>query len=585
MYISYVGYKVKIRNHEFVTDDGKKYSNMAAISFFDANKKEKLYLQLGYIDTEEIYKLIDEGQPIEIDNCYVEGFSLSTYRKSRGFKNDSYVKVKSFSAKNSVFESIKCNDFSYGDFTDGELNLASSQFINGEVTFAYSKFGDFYADFSYCGFKNGNVDFQNTVFGEGELSFKNAAFLNGVKNFQYADFGKGKLVFTNTEFGDGDVIFVNTNFNDGDVSFKVASFGTGNVDFRFAHFGEGNVAFDRTEFGNGKVNFSKAEFEDGKINFNRSVFGDGDVTFEGAELKKGKCNFQSVEFGSGDKNFELMEFGVADVIFDKTKFGQGLVSFYNSKFHVLSLKSCILENYMNFRVARCSYLDLSGTVVRDIIDLKPYDFPVDIKIINITGLCLLGRIYLDWNANHVEQMIVSQKKTNNRDKSDQFRILKQNFNSSGNYDYEDEAYVLFKRFEQKADLEDALKRKPKSAPLHYMVFGLKWLLYDKMGCYATNPFRALLSAVITYIFFSLLHFIIPFFYWGTKCYNGIDPELSFFKRLGLTFYYSAITFFTAGYGDIFPLVGAGMVVASIELFFGIFMMSYFTVAFARKILR
>jgi len=49
-------------------------------------------------------------------------------------------------------------------------------------------------------------------------------------------------------------------------------------------------------------------------------------------------------------------------------------------------------------------------------------------------------------------------------------------------------------------------------------------------------------------------------------------------------YYSAITFFTVGYGDYFAL-GWIKLFAVIEGFCGVFLMSYFTVAFVRKILR
>jgi hypothetical protein len=49
-------------------------------------------------------------------------------------------------------------------------------------------------------------------------------------------------------------------------------------------------------------------------------------------------------------------------------------------------------------------------------------------------------------------------------------------------------------------------------------------------------------------------------------------------------YYSAITFCTVGYGDYFA-EGYLKIFAACEGFTGIFLMSYFTVAFVRKILR
>lgn len=584
MLVNYHSYKVKIRNNPITTDNGNSFENMAQVSFFDENKKELLYLELGYLDTEDIYKLIDEGKDINIDHCYVENFSLSTYRKSRQLAKDSYIRISSFSAKEAYFDTHTHNDFSFGEFIKGPVSFNNTVFLNGNTSFVSCKFADCNVDFGYSHFKNGNIDFANTTFGEGELSFKNAVFGQGTKNFQYAQFGTGKVTFTNTEFGNGDVAFINTDFNHGEVSFKIARFGNGNVDFRFAKFGEGNISFERTEFTNGKVNFSKVDFHDGKVNFNRAIFGNGEISFEGCELKNGKLNFLSTEFGDGDLNFEYLEFEGTDFVLDKAKFGNGKISFYGAKLHTLSLKSTVLNNYLDLRVMCCSFIDMSGVVVRDLIDMKPHDFIVNVKHVNFTGLCLMGRIYLEWKANNVETMISSQKKTSNREKSQQFGILKQNFNANGNYDYEDNAYVLFKRYEQKADLEEALQGNKKSALWQYPLFGVRWLLYDKMGKYATDPFRVLLSAVLTYVFFSLVHYIIPFFYNGA-CYNYPSPPAGEFARLGTTFYYSAITFFTVGYGDIYPLVPLAKIVAAIEPFFGTFMMAYFTVAFARKILR
>jgi hypothetical protein len=51
-----------------------------------------------------------------------------------------------------------------------------------------------------------------------------------------------------------------------------------------------------------------------------------------------------------------------------------------------------------------------------------------------------------------------------------------------------------------------------------------------------------------------------------------------------SFYHSAVTFFTIGYGDVFPQ-GMSRIVSGLEGFMGVFMMSYFTVAFVRKVLR
>jgi hypothetical protein len=64
----------------------------------------------------------------------------------------------------------------------------------------------------------------------------------------------------------------------------------------------------------------------------------------------------------------------------------------------------------------------------------------------------------------------------------------------------------------------------------------------------------------------------------------MDPSVDFVEKLSGNLYFSAITFFTVGYGDCSP-VGLFKLLSPIEGFIGVFLMSYFTVAFVRKILR
>jgi hypothetical protein len=71
--------------------------------------------------------------------------------------------------------------------------------------------------------------------------------------------------------------------------------------------------------------------------------------------------------------------------------------------------------------------------------------------------------------------------------------------------------------------------------------------------------------------------------WGHVA-TTLPGDLDHEKEFGNSLYYSAITFLTIGYGDYFA-DGFLKIVAGCEGFSGIFLMSYFTVAFVRKILR
>jgi len=574
--------KVDIKNLKFITDEGKVLPKTAIITFNEPDKAGKKVELFGYLDSEDIYKLIEDNQDLCLDYCYIDKLSLSEYRSIHDLGKKDYVKLKSFSAKNSFFNSQVKIDFSFTEIENGDVNFEHSAFVRGDISFNSTLFPEGSVNFAYVVFNCDSIDFANAIFRKGEVTFKNAVFTKGTKDFQYADFSEGDVNFINTEFGDGDISFINTIFGNGELSFKVARFGTGKKDFHYSKFGSGDISFERTEFGDGRVDFRKVEFNHCKVNFNRAIIGDGGITFEGCELKTGKFNFKKVISGDGGLDFSIAEFENAEAFFDGSEFGRGSLNFYSSKFSKLSLKSCHLDHYIDLRLAKAKYLDLSDTILRDILDLIPYDFHVDIKTINFEGIRLIGRIYVGWKQNQVQSQIETQEETSERSKGEQFRTLKQNFNVTGQYIDEDKAYVQFKRYESKAELHESIQNRPLSAIWKYPEFGFKWLVFDKIGLYATAPGRVLLSVVISWACFGLIYFSLQSIGLGkTVSAVGNPDKVSVFFQ---SFYHSAITFFTIGYGDVFP-EGWSRVVSSFEGFMGVFMMSYFTVAFVRKVLR
>ncbi|MCB9013987.1 MAG: two pore domain potassium channel family protein, partial [Bacteroidales bacterium] len=392
----------------------------------------------------------------------------------------------------------------------------------------------------------------------------------------------GSKTFINLEFNNGDVSFINTLFNSGEVSFKIARWGNGKVDFHYAKFQNGDLTFEQAEFGNGNVDFRTVEFGKGKVNFNRSVFGNGDVSFEGSELLDGKFNFKKAVFGKGNLNFELAEFENSELAFDRTDFGAGNVSFYNSRFKSLSLHSCHLDHYTDIRLSYCNYIDLSDTIVRDIIDLKPYEFVEKINTISFGGMRLIGRIYIDWEQNKVRSLIETQKNVGHRMKSEQYRVLKENFRVTGQYTDEDKAYVEFKRHEAKAELEEAMEGSPLKAIWVYPYHWFRLLVFDKAGLYATNPLRVIISMLAAYVFYSFVYVFLELATKSVILETANHYEIS--TIIGKAFYFSFVTYFTIGYGDFVPMGGLRLL-AGLEAFTGLFLMSYFTVAFVRKILR
>lgn len=578
---SFDTFKVELLDRAYLRNDGFTTPRSARIQLFDSRGKVIVEYALAAPIIPEIYDAIGRGEAINLDECYLHGFSLTACRRFLIMDKNTVVKISSFSARNAVFETAFNIDLSFGEFNSDSFSVDGSIFIGKELSLHSTNFNTKGFAFSNCFIKVDKFDATRSKFNEGEITFKNTIFDKGVKDFQDADFGTGDVNFTNTEFGDGDVSFINARFNDGDANFKVARFGQGKVDFHYAKFGKGNISFEQTEFGNGRTDFRTVEFGRGRTTFNRCVFGDGEVTFEGAEATSGKVSLKRASFGNAIVNFDLYQGRDSELIFERSTFPAD-VSFTGAILKGLHLTECQFNSTLKLHVESCDDLDLTGCTFRDIVEFYTHGEPPKVQILNLTGMRLLGILYLDWEINQIKKLIYNQADTSLREKAEQFRILKQNFNNSGQYDDEDKAYVEFKRNESKAILKESLDKSKISAIWQFPAYGFKKLVFDWMGLYATSPLRVIISNVVMILFFALLFTIIPYF--TAASLTTINPNDPFWTKYWTAAYYTGITYFTVGYGEIVPL-GALRLIADLTAFIGVFMMSYFTVAFVRKILR
>ncbi|MDP3558632.1 MAG: ion channel [Bacteroidota bacterium] len=542
-------------------EDESKTKTFVNVTFYDENNKKVTRLKLKVITKETIYQLITDSEEINLQNAYVKDLSLSEYRKLSNLEPEEFVLIKKFNAENTFFDCDAITDLSFSKF-------------EGDTTI-----------FSNCVFGNGNANFSYSDFGHGNVYFTSAKFGSGTTNFKSVKFGDGNISFDGTNFGNGNLSFVDANFSNGNVDFKNTIYGKGNVDFKFAKFSDGNISFERASFGIGKKDFKNVEFGGGRIDFKRVEFNDGDVSFEGVEFGNGKVNFKGSVFGKGIKSFNHSDFAHGEAIFDHVDFGLGLVSFNQAKAAHISFRSCPFNSYVDFRFSECKIANLSNTIVRDIIDIKPEHKEINIRELNLTNARILGRIFINWRENKVDKLIYNQKKTDYFQKAEQFRILKENFRVNGQYEDEDAAYIEFKRCEAKANLNSEKVSSPFNKLFAYPKYYFQKYIFDFIGRYGTAPTRVLLNAVFTVFVFGIIYYLsteyIAFF---GSIESTLPQNLNHFHEFWNSIYYSAITFFTIGYGDYFPH-GALKFVAALEGFSGVFLMSYFTVAFVRKILR
>lgn len=549
-------YKVEIIDQPY-----QNYSKTVMVSFYDEHDKKVFVHKYGLLTEAEIFAKIDAGEGLSFNNAYILNFSLTNYRTERGLDDHVHITLKNFTAKKAFFDCDITNDFSYAEFQGEKINFESTIFGNGNTNF-------FNANFNHC-----DVNFKKVKFGSGSTSFKSVKF------------GDGTVTFNNGNFGTGNLSFVDADFSNGNVDFKNTYFGDGHVDFKFARFASGDISFEKASFGSGKKDFKNVEFGGGKIDFRRVVFNDGDVSFEGVEFGNGKVSFRSSEFGHGRKSFHLADFAHGEAQFDYVSFGTGELSFNKARVADISFTGCHLNCYTDLRFAECHLIDLSNTIVRDILDVKPEGEKVVIKEMNLVGMRILGRIFIDWRANDVFDLIYNQKKTSLYQKAEQFRILKENFRNNGQYEDEDDAYVEFKRCEAKANVADHFSERRSNVVVANITYYFQKYMFDYVGRYGTAPTRVLVNVLVAIIFYAVLYFVSSNYF---SAYAGVattlPPELNQANSFWNCLYYSAITFFTIGYGDYFAS-GYLKLFAVCEGFSGVFLMSYFTVAFVRKILR
>ena len=555
MYSNIATYQIEILDESFQFEENKSDQTVVVKTYVE-NKLVSI-TRYGLVTKDEIYAQLKNGENINLNRCYVKDFSISEFKISIAHNDLKYIDVNDFVAENAFFDCSLRTDFSYINFK-GLAKFNETVFSHGNISFYQSHFSH-----------NTPVEFKHAEFGNGEISF------------QYVVFNNETTAFTGVKFYGGVVSFVNAHFNNGDALFNNVDFFNSRVKFHFAKFGEGSVNFNKSRFGDKLVDFRKVEFGSGRVDFRRAAFGDCFVNFDESEISEGKFNFRSARFGNNDISFKLVNFGEADVLFENVNFGTGQLSFSESSSKYISFKGSRLDVFLDLRVKSAKIIDLSQTVLRDIVDVKPINHQVNIKILYLNEMRNLGRIIIDWKDNNVVQLIRNQKKTTLRQKSEQFNILKENFEVSGQYNDEDKSYIQFKRFELKADYQEALRaggRRLLSIP-NYL---FRWLIFDKMGLFATNPLRVLFSMLVIYVLFSLVYLSLTIFGLGGIINSvGAVDGLSNIKTC---FYHSAITFLTIGYGDYYP-TGISRGISILEGWSGLFLMSYFTVAFVRKILR
>ncbi len=392
--------------------------------------------------------------------------------------------------------------------------------------------------------REGSGDYDEVVLKNFNAAF---AFFDWGAEFFYAVF-------------EGDTSFWNASFENGDVIFSSASFGKGRVPFQMANFGEGDVLFNDATFAEGDISFLDSIFEKGKADFSGITFGNGNVSFRGAK------------FRDGDLSFEHTNFGKADVSFEDVNFGEGCMFFASLK---------VLGDW-DMRVKKADVIDFSNSLIHGTLNFTGANIN-QLKLVNtqLTGKIFVGagELLLGRKAKSKADVINIQQDTTHKEKREQFRLLKENFRSLGQYEDEDSAYFWLKYHEIRDEAEIKKGDNCKIRFKKKLVYGFKRVVFELMGKYGIAPRNVAVSMFVVLVLFSGIYYK----YFELLLPSGEGNE-TIINKASKALYHSIITFLTIGYGDCYPH-GILRFLSGIEGFLGLFLMAYFTVSFARKVLR
>ena len=260
--------------------------------------------------------------------------------------------------------------------------------------------------------------------------------------------------------------------------------------------------------------------------------------------------------------------------FHDTNFGNGGILFDGALMDksTILFEDCIFNSVVSLNQCKISKLAFSNCTNHDMISFGKQSQCI-IEMIAFFYHNNMGNILLNWDIyknsvlgfkDSIAPEFIDGNKVNATEPliASELKMLKENYHNQGEYRWEDEAYVEFKRLEAK----QLLKNNPK-----------RWILsfVGLVGKYGTDPWSVFVSMIIAVFVFGLLY-LLP--------WMSIYPENTI-RHIWSPFYYSLITFLTIGYGDLSAQNCLTALICGIEGFLGVFMMSYFSVAVVRKILR
>ena len=213
------------------------YNEKHSVRFSLPGRQERCY---DKIDLSEIFRKIQDKEPLCLNRVALEGFSVNAYRKYYHLPADEMIEIWIDSITDCLFLGKDGNalDLSYCRLRSPDpvagVSLEDNIFYKGKVDFSCSRIDEEDLSLTGSSFWDTELDFDFTEFGEKDL------YLNKT-NFYGQD---SAIHFNGTDFGmSGEVIFSYMSGLKGMVEFYRCTFGENMLDFAYMNCPECQFIF------------------------------------------------------------------------------------------------------------------------------------------------------------------------------------------------------------------------------------------------------------------------------------------------------------------------------------------------------
>lgn len=545
---------------------------------FHMPSEDKERLNLWEKCMEKFYHLIKSSggnfQGFILKDVDIAGITI---KKGISFRGATFIGTSVFSMKeeDTIFENI-------ADFRGATFN---EEVYFWDATFQKE------ADFNLVTFRD-KVDFRGTTF-SGQASFTMATFngkadFGGAKFLGHSSFGRsifsneamfGEAVFSGEASFNRD-IFLDQAFFGRATFFREALFGetifTGEADFNNVTF-SGEADFSRVNF-KGNAYFIESNFEE-KSNFRRTILS-GEAIFRRATFTDQAFFIGSIFKDGGS--------------FDDCTGLNGLppkMIFSDSRIQYVSFNNVILNN-IAFDGAKMEFTYLADAKwgmkekpgFRNLLPIENVDYVMieEHEVPDSKGEKRESALKIaEGTYRRIKYSLTNEGAYEKagiffiREREMQRKILKNSFKSK-----EKCKIIQMKRFQ-----DDALTRQ---MSLLLFLLCLKEYLGPRikfwretfhywLGGYGERPVQVLSWSGIVIAIFSIIYYIADHF----LPLEGLSPSMGSMNYL----YFSVVTFTTLGFGDIWPDHLYLRLITASEALIGAFLMAYFVVSWARKVMR